>query len=244
MKPNIRIAAAALAYAASFVAMEEAEYGHASPAQVETATARTAGEALRADVDRSRVYIKVSSASRLGHDHGVSGHLESGWLTPGSGGRLVFAMKTFITDSPDAREFVGLSAAVKPADQKKSSSNMLGPDVLDVERYPRATFDIQGFEPLERQAVGEPGAYKLRGTFTLHGVSRPIAVNAKLEPTKDPRVSRLRGSFAIRQSQFGITPYSALAGLVSIQDKLDIWGELILRQPVATANTSGAKAKH
>ena len=196
---------------------------------------------LEADLENSRVYIKVTSGSRLGHDHGVSGKLESSWVKPGSGGKLVFAMRSFITDTPDARKYVGLTAPIKMADQKKSSSNMLGSDVLDVQKHPLATYEITSFEPTEGQAAGAPGPYKLAGTFTLHGVSRVLTINAKLEPTTDPSVSRLRGSFAILQSQFGITPYSALGGMVSIQDKLDIWAEIVLRTPVVQANASTPK---
>jgi len=189
---------------------------------------------LDADIANSRVFIKVTSGTRLGHDHGVSGRLESGWLAPGSGGKLVFAMKTFITDTSEARQYVGLTAPIKPADQMKSSSNMLGPNVLHVQRHPRATFDVDTFAPAEGQAPGAPGLYKLGGTFTLHGVGRPLALMAKLEPPSGPAgLSRLRGSFAIRQSEFGITPYSALGGMLSIEDKLDVWGEFVLRASVA-----------
>lgn len=212
-------------------------------AQAQARTVPTPAQAMRfaADLENSRVYLKVTSSSRLGHDHGVAGRLESGWVEPGRGGELVFAMRTFITDTPDARRYVGLTAPVKPADQRKSTANMLGPDVLDVQRYPRATFKIDAVDPVEGQALGAPGVYQLVGTFTLHGVSRPLALRAKLEPTTDTAVSWLRGSFTINQTQFGIRPYSALGGMVGIEDRLDIWGEFVLRPSVARANASGAR---
>lgn len=212
-------------------------HGTSSSTQAQSDRRPTPVVESRFDVDvvNSRVYIKVTSGSRLGHDHGVVGKLESGSIRPGGSGSLVFAMKTFITDTPDARQYVGLTAPVKPADQKKSSSNMLGPDVLDVQRFPRATFDITSFEPAEGQAAGVPGVYTLRGKFTLHGVTRSLTLQARLVPTTDPAVKRLRGAFAISQSHYGITPYSALGGLVSITDKLDVWGEFVVRGPMADA---------
>lgn len=239
MKPRSRIVAACLALSAGLsltggLAQGQTETAKKAPTPVQPTK-------LDADLDNSRVYIKVTSGSRLGHDHGVAGKLESGWVKPGAGGQLVFAMRTFITDTPDARRYVGLTAPIKAADQQKSSSNMLGSDVLYVQKFPRATFDIKSFEPAEGQATGAPGMYQLGGTFTLHGVSRPLAIRAKLEPTTDPAVTRLRGSFAIKQTQYGITPYSALGGLVSIEDKLDIWGEFVLRTPVAQADASAPK---
>jgi YceI-like domain len=234
MKPRIRIAAAFLAFAVAGGRVQ-AQTAKA-PTSTQTPTTR-----LDADLENSRVYIKVTSGSRFGHDHGVVGQLESGWVKPGSGGKLVFAMKTFITDTPDARRHVGLRAPIKPSDQKKSTSNLLGPDVLDVQRHPRATFEISTFDPVEGQEAGSPGLYQLGGTFTLHGVSRPLALRARLEPTTELAVSRLQGSFAIRQTHFGITPYSALGGMVSIEDKLDIWGEFVLHRPDAQADASAPR---
>jgi hypothetical protein len=198
---------------------------------------------LSADTDQSRVYVKVKSGSRLGHDHGVSGLLQSGSVNPGEGGKLVFAMRTFRTDTPDARQYVGLTEPVKPADQRKSGANMLGPEVLDVQNHPWATYEIDTFDPVEGQPAGAPGLYQLSGTFTLHGVRRPLELKAKLEPTNDPKVTRLRGAFSIRQSQFGIVPFTAVGGLVSIQDRLDIWGEFVLRDTGPKVQAATPKAK-
>jgi len=210
-------------------------------AQSEKSAIPASATRREADLTNSRVYIKVLSSTRLGHDHGVAGQLESGWVKPGDGGTLVFAMRTFVTDTPDARKYVGLTAPIKAADQKKSSSNMVGPEVLDVKRYPRATFEIKTFDAAEGQTTGAPGVYDLAGTFTLHGVSRPLNLKARLEATTDPSVSRLRGSFSILQSQFGITPYSALGGLVGVEDKLDIHGEFVFRTPEVQAASSAPK---
>jgi hypothetical protein len=236
MKPKPTMAAAFLALAISLTAAS-------GRVQAQTRVVPTPAQVMRldADLENSRVYLKVASSGRLGHAHGVAGRLESGWIRPGGGGELVFAMRTFITDTPDARRYVGLTAPVKPADQRKSTANMLGPDVLDVQRYPRATFKIDAVDPAAGQAVGAPGVYQLSGTFTLHGVSRPLTLQAKLEPTSDSAVSWLRGAFAIRQTQFGITPYSALGGMVGIEDRLDIWGEFVLRPSLAHANASDPK---
>ena len=122
MKLTLKIAAAlvvisALLPAASRRVLAQSGKGP-TPAQVMK---------LDADVEASRVYIKVTSGSRLGHDHGVAGRLESGWVKPGIGGEIVFAMRTFITDTPEARRYVGLTAPVKASDQKKSTANMLVP---------------------------------------------------------------------------------------------------------------------
>jgi hypothetical protein len=198
---------------------------------------------LEADLAESRVYIKVATSTRLGHDHGVVGRLESGQVTLGQNGELVFAMKTFITDTPEARKYVGLTAPVKPADQQKSTANMLGPDVLDVQKYPRATFKIMSCQPMDGQAAGAAGGYQVNGTFTLHGVSRPLSFAAKVEPTSDVSACRVSGVFAINQSGFGIRPYTALGGLVGIQDRLEIWGDFVMKPATSPPGTSARTAK-
>jgi polyisoprenoid-binding protein YceI len=105
---------------------------------------------------------------------------------------------------------------------------MLGSEVLDVARYPRAVFAITAVIPLDGQPAGSPGRYRLKGEFTLHGVTRRLDITAKVEPAERANVVRMRGGFTILQSEYGMKPYSALAGLVRVADRLEIRGDLIL----------------
>ena len=100
---------------------------------------------------------------------------------------------------------------MKDSDQKKSTSKILGPEVLNVQKYPLATLKIDSCEPADGQSSGGMGNYKVSGTFTLRGASRPLAFNARVEPASDPSASRVSGVFAIKQTAYGITPYFALA---------------------------------
>jgi hypothetical protein len=175
------------------------------------------------------VYIRVG-AEGYGHVHGVQGRLASGSVTLGGKGELVFDMKTFTADLPEARHYLLLTKKVSPSDQKKTTANMLGSDVLDVTRHPRAALAITTATPLDHQSVGAPGRYRLDGTFTLHGVTRRLPLDVTVDSTSRPGIVRMRGNFAILQSQFGMTPYSALGGIVKVADKLEIYGELVLRQ--------------
>ena len=184
---------------------------------------------FQVDTAASRVYIKVGASGRLGHDHGVQGKLASGTIALGEAGRLIFDMKTFNADTPEARQYVGLSGAVSAGDRQKTNANMLGQDILSVAQYPTATYAIAMALPLDAQAPGEPGRYKLEGQFTLHGVTRPLPLIAQVEKTATPGVLRMRCAFAIQQSEYGIAPYSTLGGLVGIADRLDIWGDLLIR---------------
>jgi polyisoprenoid-binding protein YceI len=188
-----------------------------------------ASEALKVDSGASRIYVKVGAEGH-GHVHGVVGRLESGTvgLTSRSAGGLVFDMTTFVADSAEARRVFGWTKTVSPSDQQKITATMLGSDVLDVARYPRAVFAITTVIPLDGQPLGNAGRYQLAGELTLHGVTRPIRATVSAEQAERPNVVRMRGKFAILQSDYGMKPYSALAGLVRVADRLEIQGDLIL----------------
>jgi hypothetical protein len=203
--------------------------------------AATVSIPLQVDLGSSRAYMKVRASGRMGHEHGVLGQLESGFVEWGGKGELVFSMRSFIADPPEARQYVGLPGSVSASDRKKVTDNMLGTDVLDVARHPTATYRISASSPLDGQAAGAPGRYKLDGTFTLHGVTRPLALLARVEETRTQGVFRMRGNFPLVQSQFGIQPYSALGGLVGVADRLEVWGDFVLK-PAATASKPVGKA--
>jgi polyisoprenoid-binding protein YceI len=188
--------------------------------------------ALKVDPGASRIYVKVG-AEGYGHGHGVLGRLASGTvgLAPESGGELVFDLRTFVVDATEARQAFGMFKPVSPSDQQKITATMLGSEVLDVARYPRAVFAITAAIPLDGQSVGSPGRYRLKGEFTLHGVTRRLHITAKVEPADRPNAIRMRGEFAILQSDYGMKPYSAMAGMVRVADRLEIRGDLMLGEP-------------
>ncbi len=191
-------------------------------------TARAQAPAYQVDTNSSRVYAKVGKASRIGHEHGIQGNFAGGKITLGGAGELVFDMRSFVADTPQARQYVGLPADFSQSDAAKVNANMRGGEVLDVANHPRATFAITSITPADGQKAGEPGRYQLDGKFTLHGNTQPLRFTATVQQTNRPGVLHARGSFSIFQSSFGITPYSALGGLVKVADQMEIYGDLTL----------------
>ena len=182
------------------------------------------------DVEASRIYVKVGSDTRLGHEHGVEGRMKSGKLTPGGAGEFVFDMESFTADSAEVRKRVGLGKKkMSKNEAKKVTDAMRGSDVLDVERFPTATLRIVSMKPLDKQEAGKPGAYLVEGRFTLHGVEGKLAFKAKLEMGDKEGDWKLSGTFPLKQTDYGIKPYSALAGLARVKDELEITGELVLK---------------
>jgi polyisoprenoid-binding protein YceI len=191
--------------------------------------AKPAAKNYQVDTANSKIYVKVGSATRLGHPHGVEGRLKSGAVGFGGDGELVFDMASFTADTPDARKWVGLEGKkVSESEAKKVTEAMKSSDVLNVAQFPTATFKISAAAPQDKQAAGAPGAYQLDGTFALHGIEHKLQFQAKLAPTDKPGILKLSGTFTIKQTDYGITPYSALGGLAKVADELQIWGELLL----------------
>src|SRR5262245_36999189 len=143
-------------------------------------------------------------------------------------GKLVFDMDSFDADSPEARRYVHVPGQESSADRKKINETMRGPEVLDVKRFPDATFSIASVKPLDTSESAGQSRYQLDGNFELHGSSRPVQIEIRIDPEKDGNGPRVRGQFSIRQTDYGIKPYSTGLGLAAVADRLEIFGDLRL----------------
>ncbi len=177
------------------------------------------------DVNHSRVYVFVDKRG-LGHQHAVEGRIQQGGfhIQPGRSpqGDLVFDLTSFRADTEQARRWVGLPGKTDPETQKKVTDNMLGPQVLDVRRFPTARFQITAVQS-RQDNKGQPYLV-IQGRFTLHGVTRPVAVAARVK--EFAHGVRIVGQLTIRQTQFGIKPYSVALGAVGVADPLTIYADL------------------
>lgn len=186
------------------------------------------GGPVPGDVDRaaSRVYVFVGKTG-LGHNHAVAGNVLSGRIrldAAEEAGTLVFDMRSFRADTAEARRALGLEGETDAGTQQQVNDNMLGPAVLDVQKHPTATFQIRSSLRSPRAGARGQPVYDLTGTFTLHGVSRPITIPVEFEPLAGS--IRLRGGFSIRQTDFGMKPYTKLGGVVGVADELKIYGDI------------------
>ena len=192
------------------------------------AAAPVAVPAGNVDLATSRVYVFVGKTG-LGHDHAVVGGLRAGTVrldAPEQAGELVFDMGSFRADTADARKVLGLAGETDPKTQKQVNDNMLGPDVLDVTRHPTATLAIHSALRSQRPAAGQHPVYDLAGTFTLHGVARAVTIPVEAEAVAG--IVRLKGGFAIKQTDFGMKPYAKFGGVVGVADELKIYGDIRL----------------
>lgn len=172
------------------------------------------------------MYVFVGKTG-FGHEHGVVGQIKQGRIqldAARDAGGLVFDMASFAADTAEARKLVGLQTPTDASTQQQVTANMRGADVLDVARYPTASFVIKGIARLPQPSQRGLPQYQLTGDFWLHGVSRPIQVIAEAEEQNG--WIHLRGGFSMLQSQFGITPFSKAFGALGVTDQLNVWGDL------------------
>ncbi len=91
---------------------------------------------------------------------------------------------------------------------------------LDVAKYPTAKF-------VSDKVIAHGNTAKVQGMLTLHGVTKPVTLNVKLNksgvsPVTDKMTVGFTASTVIKRSEFGITSY--LPG-VSDEVKIDIEAE-------------------
>src|SRR5580704_4438797 len=87
----------------------------------------------------------------------------------------------------------------------------------------RAGFESRRVIASSTSSSGAPSAGAIEGTLTLHGVSRGIRLQVS-----SPEPGRYRGSATIRQSDFGITPYSGLFGALKLLDEVTVEFEVTI----------------
>ncbi len=203
-------------------------------AAIRDATPNPAAKYSSGDIEasHSRVFIFVGKRG-AGHEHAIEGRLQKGKLEmkPNAAaaekvGELVFDMTSFDADTDLARKYVGLEGSIDASTRKAVNENMLGKGVLDVARFPTATFVARKIEATGNNSKRGLPEYKIAGSFTLHGETKPIEFVADLENVNGWQ--HLRGSFSILQTDYGIKPFSKLLGAVGVTDKLDIYGDLFV----------------
>ena len=91
---------------------------------------------------------------------------------------------------------------------------MLGPQVLDAERYPTIVFRSRSVE-----ATGDDSLV-IHGELTLHGRAQRLDVPVRRQRLEAGAV-RLSADFTIRQSDYGIEPES-IAGIVNVADAIRV----------------------
>jgi polyisoprenoid-binding protein YceI len=180
------------------------------------------------ELKASRVFTFVDKTG-LGHQHGIEGWLKSSSLqlnAKENAGRLVFDMNSFDADTAQARRFLGLEGETSESTRQQVNQNMKGRDILDTVHYPESVFVVSSSLPTGKVDSKHRPEYKLVGEFTLHGVTKPLQVLCYLE--KSQGWVRVLGQFEVKQTDYGIRPYTKAFGAIGVADKLRVHGAIWL----------------
>jgi len=150
---------------------------------------------------------KAGAFSAFGHDHEVSAPVASGTVDT-EARRVEFTVRSASMKVLDPK--------VSDKDREEIQKNMVGPEVLDVEKYPEIRF---------RSTTGEQsaGSWTVKGELTLHGQTQPVTVTVKEQS------GHYVGSAKIKQTDFGIKPVKVAGGTVKVKDELRIDFDIQLR---------------
>jgi len=156
--------------------------------------------------------VRVSKAGALaafGHDHEIAAPVASG-AVDAKAHTVEVRVRTgsLKVRDPNASE----------KDRGEIQSTMLGPQVLDAERYPEIAFQATSAE------AGAAGSWTVRGDLTLHGQTRPVTVEVREEG------GRYVGSARVKQSDFGIKPVKVAGGAVKVKDEVRVEFRIQLAQ--------------
>lgn len=104
------------------------------------------------------------------------------------------------------------TGGVKPlTDRDRREIAVTARGLLSVDRYPVATFTASAFEP------DRVGGGAVAGTLSLAGTDRPLRLD--VSKTGD---AAYRATASVRQSEFGIKPYTAFLGVLKVSDAVGI----------------------
>lgn len=168
---------------------------------------------------RLRIY-RGGPLADLGHNHvatssDIEGRIYLHESLAKSGFELTVPVNSFTLDEPQARkqEGTGFEGQLSPKDRNATKDHMLGTQVLDAEKYP--TVKMRSLS-----VVGPPWYPRITVRITLHGESRDYVVPTAVVREPDKLIAT--GRLHIKQTDFGITPFSAVGGGLRVKDGLDI----------------------
>lgn len=175
------------------------------PRAADTSSARSI------DTERSVLTVRVYKAgafSAFGHDHEIRAPIQKGAFDEG---------KATVDFAVNSRALRVLDSDGSDKDRAEIQATMLGPKVLDSDKFPEIRF-----RSTEVTRVSE-GRWTVHGALALHGQTRPVKIDVERQ------AGRYRGSARLRQTEFGITPVTVAGGAVKVKDEVRVEFEVVGR---------------
>ena len=170
----------------------------------------TAHQAI--DTDQSTMTVRVFKTGlfrALADNHEVQASIRSGFVDDGANAGVEIVV--------DAPRLHVVDPGLSSHDRDQVQTRMLGPDVLDVTRFPLIRFESTMVEGTQLDG------WTVRGRLTLHGQTQPVTVKVVFDH------GHYRGSASLKQTDFGIAPISIAGGTVKVKDEVSIEFDVVTR---------------
>ena len=162
---------------------------------------------------------RAGPMARFGHNHVILNHSVGGWVDaaarPESASfSLYVPVADFTVDDARARAEEGEDFSAEVPEEAKAGTrrNMLSGALLDAERFPVMTLTSGGI------AQAPDGNLAATVTIGVAGHESTLVVPFTLESSAE-RIAAA-GSVVLRQSELGLTPFSAMLGALQVQDAM------------------------
>ena len=180
------------------------------------------------DSDLHILVYRSGTLAHLGHNHVVSSKSIEGfaWVhndLSKSGFDLLLPVNELIVDDPNTRATEGEDFSTVIDDQGRAGTkhNMLLQTGLDGDHYPYIRLHSEQISASADQLL-------FQVTITIKQQTRTLEVPVTI--TKNSDSFSASGQFSIRQTDFGMTPMSVMAGALRVQDQLTIRFNLVLNK--------------
>jgi polyisoprenoid-binding protein YceI len=180
----------------------------------------------------SVLVYRGGALASAGHNHVIASHTLAGsvYLPQGvlqSSFELHIAVAELSVDEPQlrAQEPPGdFPPEVPQSAREGTRRNMLGPALLAADDYPEVVLRSVRLEPATAAAPGRLTAWIDAQVRDQH---RTISVPVDYELGGDTLT--VTGETALRQSELGLTPFTALMGALAVQDEMRVRFRIVAR---------------
>ena len=193
-------------------------------ASVSVAGAAAAEQGYTVISEGSAVHIHVGKTGVFGfagHEHEIAARVEGTVVSDPAD-----LARSSVSLSFDAKAIEVVPSPEEPAkDVPKVQAVMIGPDVLDVSRFPSITFRSRSVSG--KQVSQSVYDLQVTGDLDLHGVSRSLTLPLRVEVLGGALTAT--GKTVLRQTDFGMKPVAAGGGTVKVKNEIGIDYRIVAR---------------
>ena len=189
--------------------------------------------------------FRAGPLAKAGHNHVIASHDLHGTLyVPDDLTRSTFEVRFPVAEL--SIDEVALRAKENEADfppdvsdsaKEGTRKNMLGGALLDAEHYPDIQLRSLG---LERASEGAATQWLARVEVTVRERVSSIVVPVRYEAHADEVV--VSGDFPLKQTDLGLTPFSAMLGALQVADEMQVRFRVLARAAATHAQFSPSSA--